>query len=124
MRACFAAPELVAGEGRFDTIAMRTLAPALFVKGGAEGVHCAALPKLGLGVALKVDDGAKRGAERALAEVLAAFLPEAGTALAEQLEGEILNWRGIRVGQVTAGQALKRALAGSDTMQRRQAKAR
>ena len=59
--ACFAAPELVAGEGRFDTIAMRALAPALFVKGGAEGVHCAALPKLGLGVALKVDDGAKRG---------------------------------------------------------------
>ena len=75
MRACFAAPVLVAGEGRFDTIAMRALAPALFVKGGAEGVHCASLPELGLGVALKIDDGAKRGAERALAEVLAAFLP-------------------------------------------------
>jgi L-asparaginase II len=87
-------------------------------------MHCAALPKLGLGIALKVHDGAKRGAERTLAEVLAALLPEARTALAEQLEGEILNWRGIRVGQVVAGETLKRALARSDTAQRRQAKVR
>jgi len=122
--ACFAAPELVAGEGRFDTIAMRALAPALFVKGGAEGVHCASLPELGLGVALKVDDGAKRGAERALAEVLAAFLPKARIALAEQLDGELVNWRGIRVGQVVASEALKGALAGSETTERRQAEAR
>ena len=60
---------MVAGEGRFDTLVMSKLAPSVFVKGGAEGVHCAALPELGLGVALKIDDGAKRGAERALAEV-------------------------------------------------------
>jgi L-asparaginase II len=124
LEACFAAPELVAGEGRFDTIAMRALAPALFVKGGAEGVHCASLPELGLGVALKVDDGAKRGAERALAEVLAAFLPKARTALAEQLGGELVNWRGIRVGQVLASEALKGALARSETTERRQAEAR
>jgi L-asparaginase II len=124
LRACFAAPVLVAGEGRFDTIAMRVLAPALFVKGGAEGVHCASLPELGLGVALKIDDGAKRGAERALAELLAAFLPEARTALAEQLDGEILNWRGIRVGQTVASEMLKRALEPIAAAPRRQAKVR
>jgi L-asparaginase II len=110
-QACFARPDLVAGEGRFDTIAMRALAPALFVKGGAEGVHCATLPGLGLGIALKVDDGAKRGAERALAEILASLLPEARTALAEQLEGEVTNWRGLRVGQAVASAALTRELA-------------
>jgi len=111
----------VAGEGRFDTIAMRALAPDLFVKGGAEGVHCAALPGLGLGVALKVDDGAKRGVEQALSEVLAALLPEARSALADQLEGELLNWRGISVGRIVVSNALRRALAALDATPRRQA---
>jgi L-asparaginase II len=121
LSACFASPVLVAGEGRFDTIAMRALAPAVFVKGGAEGVHCAALLGLGLGVALKVDDGAKRGVERALGEVLAALVPEARSALADQLEGELLNWRGISVGRIAASAALRRALAALDVTPRRQA---
>jgi L-asparaginase II len=113
-RACFKFPILVAGEGRFDTMAMRALAPDVFVKGGTEGVHCAALPRLGLGIALKVDDGAKRGTERALAEVLAALLPEARYALADQLEGEVFNWRGLGVGRIVAGSALRQALATLD----------
>lgn len=121
LRACFASPVLVAGEGRFDTIVMRSLAPAVFVKGGAEGVHCAALPGLGLGVAFKVDDGAKRGVERALSEVLAALLPEARLALADQLEGELLNWRGIGVGRIVASAALLRAVAALEATRRCQA---
>jgi L-asparaginase II len=110
VRACFALPVLVAGEERFDTIVLRDLAPSAFVKGGAEGVHCAALPELGLGLALKIDDGAKRAAELALSEVLAALLPRARSVLAEQLAGQVLNWRGIRVGRVTASANLKRAV--------------
>jgi L-asparaginase II len=121
-QACFARPDLVAGEGRFDTIAMRALAPALFVKGGAEGVHCAALPGLGLGIALKVDDGAKRGTERALAEILASLIPDARTALAEQLAGEVLNWRGLRVGRAVASEALTRELAALATAPRQTAR--
>jgi L-asparaginase II len=111
VEACFAAPVLVAGERRFDTQVMQTLAPSVFVKGGAEGVHCAALPALGLGVAVKADDGAKRGAERALAETIAALLPEARRALADQLDGEMLNWRGTSVGRIAASRALQAALA-------------
>jgi L-asparaginase II len=121
--ACFAYPVLVAGEGRFDTVAMRALAPELFVKGGAEGVHCAALPGLGLGIALKIDDGSKRGAERALAEVLATLLPESRRALVEQIDGELLNWRGLAVGRVEAGAALTQALAAFEAAPR-QARAR
>ena len=117
--ACFAKPVLVAGEGRFDTISM--LAPDLFVKGGAEGVHCAALPGLGLGIALKIDDGAKRGTERVLAEVIAALLPKARRALAEPLEGELFNWRGIEVGRIVAAPALVDGLAGLELAPRRQA---
>jgi L-asparaginase II len=110
MDACFAAPVLVAGEGRFDTIVLRGLAGAAFTKGGAEGVHCAALPELGLGIALKVDDGAKRGAERVLAEVLAALLPKAWAVLTTELEGELHNWRGRLVGRVAARAELQSAL--------------
>jgi L-asparaginase II len=118
--ACFASPVLVAGEGRFDTIVMSALAPAVFTKGGAEGVHCAALPGLGLGIAVKVEDGAKRAAERALAEAIAALLPEARPALADQLEGEILNWRVSVVGRIVVGADLKRALAAFEARPRRQ----
>jgi L-asparaginase II len=89
---------------------MAALVPAVFVKGGAEGVHCAALPELGLGIALKIDDGAKRATERALSEVLAALLPRARRVLADQLDGEVLNWRGLSVGRVVASEVLERAI--------------
>ena len=46
----------LAGSGRFDTVVMRHFGPRVFCKVGAEGVYCAALPELGLGVALKIDD--------------------------------------------------------------------
>jgi L-asparaginase II len=121
VHACFASPVLVAGEGRFDTIVLRGLAPSAFVKGGAEGVHCAALPGLGLGLALKIDDGAKRAAERALSEVLAALLPQASSVLANELDGEVLNWRGFSVGRVGASEALKRAIGTLDGVSRRHA---
>jgi L-asparaginase II len=86
-------------------------------------VNCAALPALGLGIALKVDDGGKRGAERALSEILASLIPEARTALAEQLEGEVLNWRGLRVGQAVASAALMQELAAIEMAPRRKARA-
>ena len=111
LHACFAEPLHVAGEGRFDTIVLRTLAPSCFIKGGAEGVHCAALPELGLGIALKIDDGAKRAAELVMSELLAALLPEAQHMLADQLGGEMKNWKGIVVGRVAPSEALRRAVA-------------
>nr|WP_089771164.1 asparaginase [Ruania alba] len=51
-------PFLVAGTGREDTEAMRSV-PGLIIKGGADGVHAAALPD-GATVAFKVSDGAAR----------------------------------------------------------------
>jgi L-asparaginase II len=58
-------PWLVAGTGREDTDLM-TAIPGLLVKGGADGVHVAALPGRGA-VALKLDDGGDRGRTPALA---------------------------------------------------------
>jgi L-asparaginase II len=110
-QACFEKPALVAGKGRFDTIAMGGLAPAVFCKGGAEGVHCAALPELGLGIALKVDDGAKRGAEAAMGHLFAALVPGADAALADFLDGDVRNWKGQRAGGIRASAGLAEAVA-------------
>ena len=59
-----AEPWFVAGTGREDTELMRAV-PGLLVKGGADGVHVAALPGRGA-VALKLDDGSDRGRTPAL----------------------------------------------------------
>lgn len=73
--ACMAEPTLVAGTGRFCTDAMLAFAGRLFVKTGAEGVYCAAIPELGLGIAIKCDDGATRAAEVMMAAAVDALLP-------------------------------------------------
>jgi L-asparaginase II len=64
-----AEPYLVAGRGRTDTALMRQV-PGLLVKVGAEALHCAAVPELGLGVAVKVADGGERACGPALVQAL------------------------------------------------------
>ena len=59
-RAMQAHPDLVAGDGRFDTEVMRLGLGALVSKGGAEGIQCLGRVNEGMGVAIKVEDGAKR----------------------------------------------------------------
>ncbi len=62
-------PWYVAGTGRDDTDLMAAV-PGLLVKGGADGVHVAALPGRGA-VAFKLDDGGDRGRAPVLAATLA-----------------------------------------------------
>jgi L-asparaginase len=59
-RAMLAHPDLVAGEGRFDTAVMRTGHGQVLSKGGAEGIQCLTRVGEGLGLAIKVEDGASR----------------------------------------------------------------
>ncbi len=59
-RAMLAHPDLVAGEGRFDTELMRRGHGQVVSKGGAEGIQCLSRVGEGLGVAIKVEDGAAR----------------------------------------------------------------
>ncbi|MEW6634165.1 MAG: asparaginase [Pseudomonadota bacterium] len=84
LSACMAEPFLVAGTGKADVALMQAAPGRIFVKTGAEGVYCAALPELGLGIALKCDDGAGRAAEVMIAAVLAKLL-RADEALAAEL---------------------------------------
>jgi L-asparaginase len=53
-------PAMVAGEGRFDTEIMRLSEGKLVSKSGAEGVQCIGVTGEGMGLAIKVLDGAKR----------------------------------------------------------------
>lgn len=103
MQACMREPFYVAGSGRFETVLMEKTSERIFLKIGAEGVYCAAVPELGLGIALKCDDGAGRAAEAMVAAVLARLLRE-DAALSAQLDAlanqPIVNRRGLRVGVV------------------------
>ncbi len=53
-------PVMVAGDGEFDTELMRLSPGELVSKAGAEGVQCIARLGEGMGLAIKVIDGAKR----------------------------------------------------------------
>jgi L-asparaginase II len=107
--AMLAHPELVAGTGRLDTILMQAWPDRVLVKVGAEGVFAAALPTLGVGVALKVADGDLRAAGIALAAVLEQVVtrldqrsPWTLEALAPWRNPEIRNTRGEVTGHTTA----------------------
>jgi len=65
-----AEPFLIAGTGRFCTRAIQALGGRVLVKTGAEGVYCATVPEAGLGIAIKIDDGARRAAETVMIRVL------------------------------------------------------
>ena len=68
--AMMAEPYMVGGEDRLDTILMQAWAGRIIVKIGAEGVYSAALPGLGVGVALKVEDGDMKCAGLALLSIV------------------------------------------------------
>ena len=105
------APLFVAGTGRFDSRVMSQFGARVFCKVGAEGVYCAALPELGLGVAIKMDDGNNaRGAEVVMAAVLEALLPlsDADAAFMSSMRHVVMkNWNGIEVGALHAAPTLR-----------------
>jgi len=101
LAACMAEPWYMAGTDRMDTRLIEAGNGRLMVKIGAEGVYCAAIPELGIGIALKCDDGAGRAAEAMIATVLAGlFRDDAVLAprLAAMARPELKNWNEIPVG--------------------------
>ncbi len=97
-------PFMVAGTNRFCTRVMEAV-PRAFVKTGAEGVFCGAIPHAGLGIALKCDDGANRASETAFAALLASlpvWTESERKALREFAASDLSNWRKIHVGDVHA----------------------
>ncbi|MDD9876963.1 MAG: asparaginase [Magnetovibrio sp.] len=96
-------PEYVRGNGGFDTVAMRAGAGRFATKTGAEGVHAGIVPDLGLGIALKIEDGAARASDVAVTAILAhlgAVDEAARVALAPYFNLPIANAAGATVGHV------------------------
>lgn len=89
-RAMLAHPELVAGEGRFDTELMRRGHGQVVSKGGAEGIQCLSRVGEGLGVAIKVEDGSAR-AKHAVALHLLEQLDWLTPMTLEELRGSFLQ---------------------------------
>jgi L-asparaginase II len=101
-------PELVAGTGRACTLLMRQNHDVA-IKTGAEGVYVAMVPALGLGVAVKIEDGAGRAAETAIAALLIALgaLPDEGAAH-DLAQAPVLDTRGRLAGRrIYAGPNLR-----------------
>jgi L-asparaginase II len=104
-RAMTAQPHYVAGTDRLCTALIRSGGGRFVAKVGAEGVFTAAIPELGLGVALKIDDGAARAAECAIVAVLERLgvVDKSLDATWQRWrQPEILNRRGEVTGHVRA----------------------
>jgi L-asparaginase II len=96
-------PFLVGGTERFDTVLMEETEGDVLAKIGAEGVHSVAVPSQGLGIAVKVEDGAPRAQYPAVLRCLQALdvLPAAlPPRLAELLSKPVRNTRGEVVGEL------------------------
>ena len=114
--ACVNEPFMVAGTDRFCTDVMAAFKGRVFVKTGAEGVYCAAFPKAGLGVALKIDDGATRAAEVLMAAATHRFAgldDHQRGAISDLMRPPVTNRVGRTVGEIRVADAVDEAFAMS-----------
>ncbi len=94
---------LVGGTDRFDSALIAETQGRVVSKVGAEGVHCALLTDRGIGVAVKVEDGAQRAQVPALLRVLqelGALPSQLSPRLQEWMRRPVKNTRGESVGDV------------------------
>ncbi len=96
-------PFYLAGTDRYDTRLAELTAGRIIGKMGAEGLYAATVPELGIGIAIKVDDGA----ERALYPVATEALLQLGLLSEEEAERlapfhrpDVVNRRHETVGRI------------------------
>jgi L-asparaginase II len=109
-----AKPLYVAGTGRACTALIEAAAGAASVKTGAEGVFVAAISSLGLGVALKIDDGAARAAETLVAAVLASLgvVDSQHAGVRALVDAPVLSSTGQVVGERSLAQRVAEQIKG------------
>lgn len=102
-------PLLMSGTGRACAELVQATKARALVKVGAEGVYTGMVPELGLGIALKVDDGATRGAETAMTSLLVALglLDESSAAAKKWMCPPWLNTRDQIVGEQRPAEILR-----------------
>lgn len=104
-------PDLVAGEDRVDTRFMRALGGDVWVKAGGEAIYAMGVKSLGVGIAVKIEDGAGR----AVPLLLFRILEELGVldgppraALEPWVNEAHKNWAGRTVGRFQCNLRLRR----------------
>ncbi|MNI47806.1 L-asparaginase II [compost metagenome] len=96
-------PFHLAGTGRYDTRLIEVTRGRIIGKMGAEGVFALTVPKLGLGLALKIEDGSERAIYPAVTEALLQLgwlTPSEGQELAGFHKPPVRNWKGTLVGEI------------------------
>ena len=96
-------PFLVGGTDRFDSVVIEETEGRIVAKLGAEGVHSAAVVDRGIGIAVKVEDGAHRAQYPALVrllQMLDALPDQLPHRLEEFLRRPVRNSRGEPVGEI------------------------
>ena len=94
-------PWLVSGMAGFDSLLMAAAPVPLVSKGGAEGLQCVAIPRMGLGLAIKFESGRSEGMGAVAIAILRglglfdAVFPDALRPLDQP---PVRNHRGITVG--------------------------
>jgi L-asparaginase II len=94
-------PVMLGGLGRIDTEVTQAMGEAVFLKTGAEGVHAGAISGLGLGFAIKADDGGNRASDAFAAALIRHYLP-GHEVLDRWAASTLTNWNGIAVGEIRA----------------------
>ena len=94
-------PELISGTGRACATLIRASGGRAAVKTGAEGFFGGWIPDRGLGIAIKIDDGAGRASETVIAAVLDK-LSLLGDGAKGLLRAPVRNTRGTAVGTHTS----------------------
>ena len=84
-------PRMISGEGEFDTELMRLSEGELVSKAGAEGIQCVGRVGEGMGLAIKVADGAHR-AKRAAAIHVLRQMGWIGPSIAENLAEKYMTF--------------------------------
>ena len=100
---------MISGTNKINTLMQIETAGKALVKGGAEGVYTAAINSLGLGVCIKIDDGAGRAASLAMLAVLRKLnvLSEDSVQKIKEFGfDEVRNWAGTLVGKIEIGDSL------------------
>jgi L-asparaginase II len=105
VRAMQTRPFLVGGTDRFDSALIEATEGRVIAKIGAEGIHSVAIIDDGIGIAVKVEDGAQRAqfpAVLAVLQHLGALPWDLPPRLAEFRQRPLRNSRGEIVGEVRA----------------------
>ena len=103
LAACMSEPFYVEGAGQPCTGLLEAGQGRVFAKNGAEGVYCGAIPPLGLGIAVKIDDGAMRAAASVFAAIVSNLLgaeTEMGGRFAAIATSPLFNRNSNEVGEI------------------------